>query len=102
VYHRALAIDPWEETAYANLGLTLLGTGNTADAIPALEQAVALDPSLAAARFALAAAYQATGRRDDAITALERGLEFAPTDTLARQMLDSLQGTGRAGQPVAR
>ena len=102
VYHRALAIDPWEETAYANLGLTLLGTGNTADAIPALEQAVALDPSLAAARFALAAAYQATGRRDDAITALERGLEFAPTDTLARQMLDSLLGMGRAGPPVVR
>jgi arylsulfatase A-like enzyme/Flp pilus assembly protein TadD len=68
----ALALEPGNPVANANLGLLALEQGRPADAIPRLREALARDPGLLPARFGLARALARTGDRQAALAEAER------------------------------
>ena len=50
LYHKALAIDPNDAVAYANIGGGLIEQGQFKDAIEPLQKVIKLDPKSAGAR----------------------------------------------------
>jgi len=60
-YRQALAIEPDQRRAVANLGIVLVGAGRNAEALPLLERAAARDPNDPAIAAALAAARAGRG-----------------------------------------
>jgi choline-sulfatase len=86
----ALAIEPGNPVALANLGILALEQDRPAEAIQPLRAAVAADPSLLPARFALARALARTGKRDEALTEAQRLLATLPPDAPQRPEVERL------------
>ena len=77
-YRSRLSQDPTDLDAAHWLGVLLLQSGQTDEAVLLLERAAADRPSDAAFQHNLAQAYLATRRLDDAISALDRAVALAP------------------------
>jgi tetratricopeptide (TPR) repeat protein len=86
----AIAIEPGNAVAAANLGLVLSDSGQPAAAIPHLQRALTLDPDLHQARFGLAIAFARAGRRADAAQAASDLLQRLPADAPQRDEVQRL------------
>jgi len=87
---RALALEPDNAVAGANLGLLLSDTARPAEAIPYLQRALTRDPDLHQARFGLAIALARAGRRDDAAREAAELLRRLPADAPQRDEVQRL------------
>lgn len=96
----ALAHDPREPHALAQLGLVYARRGQLDEAVRWFEQAVAADPRMAPARFNLAKAAVLQKRPQDALRQFEAGLADMPGHVMARldygDVLWSVGETNRA------
>ncbi|PYQ49939.1 MAG: hypothetical protein DMF78_16965 [Acidobacteria bacterium] len=79
-FDRALAIDPSNASAKANLGTAYLAVRDYARARTFLEQALALDPDVSQAHNALGVIAAETGHADDAIEHWKRAVELNPRE----------------------
>lgn len=79
-FERALAIDPSNAVAKANLGTVYLGIRDYARARSILEEALALDPDVSRAHNALGVLAAETGRPEEAITHWKRAVELNPKE----------------------
>ena len=79
-FNRALAIDPSNATAKANLGTVSLATRDFPRARAILEESLALDPNVSRAHNALGVIAAETGRPDEAITHWKRAVELNPRE----------------------
>lgn len=77
---RALAIDPAQATAHANLARALLDLGQYAPALASCNRAVGLSPDLAAAWFSRADALRRLERYAEAVTSYDKALALQPDD----------------------
>ena len=117
-FDRALAIDPSNAAAKANLGTVSLGVRDYPRARAILEEALALDPDVSRAHNALGVIAAETGHPDEAIAHWKRAVELNPKewDTLfnlgkllrrqgreaeARPYVETLR-THRAAGPLRR
>ena len=92
-YKAALAANPWEPTALANLAVLDAGTGHLPEAVHLLERLVAADPAQTAAGLNLAFIDCRLHRTADARTLLERLAALHPDDP----QLQHFQATGDYG-----
>jgi Flp pilus assembly protein TadD len=74
----AIAIEPGNAVAIANLGIVVSDSGHPVDAVPYLQRALTLDADLHQARFSLALAYARAGRRAEAAREAEELLRRLP------------------------
>ncbi|HEV7499129.1 MAG TPA: sulfatase-like hydrolase/transferase, partial [Vicinamibacteria bacterium] len=79
-FERALAIDPSNAVAKANLGTVYLGIRDYARARSILEEALVLDPDVSRAHNALGVIAAETGRPEEAITHWKRAVELNPKE----------------------
>ena len=79
-FERALAIDPSNAAAKANLGTVSLGVRDYPRARTLLEEALALDPDVSRAHNALGVIAAETGHPDEAITHWKRAVELNPRE----------------------
>jgi hypothetical protein len=79
-YAAALAADPWEPTALANLAVIDAGSGHLPEAVRLLERLVAADPAQTAAGLNLAFIECRLDRHEDALALLERLRQANPDD----------------------
>jgi Flp pilus assembly protein TadD len=86
----ALAVEPGNPVAMANLGVLALDRGQPAEAIPHLREAIARDPGLLPARFALARALARIGDRAAALAEAEALLTRLPPDAPQRSEVQRL------------
>lgn len=93
-FRHATQLDPRLFDAYLGLAKSLVGAGQTPDAIPPLEAAVKLQPENPTAHYQLAAVYRSVGRREDAD---KETAAYQRTATKARQDLQDIRSavTGR-------
>lgn len=99
---RVLRIDPGYSDAVEHLGKLLLRTGQSAKALPYLEQFAVGYPS-DGSLISVATAYMQLGRFDDAIDALRKALELNPERTDAMRYLGGMlveQGHGAEAVPL--
>jgi tetratricopeptide (TPR) repeat protein len=82
--------------ARANLGLALLGLGETEGAARELGRAAAEAPTLPAARFGLGLALEATGRRFEAAEAFRAFLRLDPASPQAAEARARVERLGTA------
>jgi tetratricopeptide (TPR) repeat protein len=92
---QAVAIEPDNPVAVANLGLLLSDTGHPADAVSHLQRALSLDPDLHQARFGLAIAFARIGRRGEAAREAEELLRRLPPDAPQRDEVQRLLASVR-------
>lgn len=99
IYRRILAVDPHNEDALFNLGLTLYDLEDYQAAQDALAQATDLKPDDGDAYEALGATFVKLRSYDKARAALERAVTLKPASTYVRQQLEQLKkrDTTRAG-----
>ncbi len=88
---RAVALDPRQPLARANLGAARLSAGDEPAAVAQFEAALRLDPTSQAALGNLASIRARQGRTDEARALLTRLLAAHPTDAQAAQLLQSLR-----------
>jgi choline-sulfatase len=86
----ALAAEPGNPVAMANLGIVALEQGRPADAIGRLRDAVRLEPRLLPARFALARALARAGDRRGALAEAEALLRVLPAGAPQRPEVERL------------
>jgi tetratricopeptide (TPR) repeat protein len=79
-----------DHQAYAR-GMQAFARGNSAAALPQLEQATRQLPDFAPAFLGLGLAYEKAGRQADALKAVQRALELTPHDFGAQQAYGRLQ-----------
>jgi arylsulfatase A-like enzyme/tetratricopeptide (TPR) repeat protein len=79
-FDRALAIDPSNAAAKANLGTVSLGINDYVRARALLEEALALDPDVSRAHNALGVIAAETGHPDEAIAHWKRAVELNPRE----------------------
>ena len=79
-FDRALAIDPSNAVAKANLGTVSLGIRDYARARALLEESLALDPDVSLAHNALGVIAAETGHPDEAIAHWKRAVELNPRE----------------------
>ena len=79
-FDRALAIDPSNAAAKANLGTVSLGVRDYPRARAILEEALALDPDVSRAHNALGVIAAETGHPDEAIAHWKRAVELNPKE----------------------
>jgi protein O-GlcNAc transferase len=77
-FRKVLDLDPTSATAYENLGIDAMGSGDLAAAADHLTHALELDPRLARAHNALAAVLLRQGRRTDALEHWRTALQLDP------------------------
>jgi serine/threonine protein kinase/tetratricopeptide (TPR) repeat protein len=100
-FRAAVAIRPQSAEARSILGLALLSTGETDEAITALQQAIALAPRFATARINLGTALTKKGQPDDAIAAWREAVRVAPGFHEAHIILaDALNAKGRRDEAI--
>lgn len=81
---------PFAWQSHARLAAAAVGCSNTTEARQAASRAVELAPNEPEAWHAVAAAAAAAKRWDDAVAALRRALALDPTDSIAHEMLASI------------
>ncbi len=86
-FARAAELEPREAAHRLNLGLTLIESGRTAEAIDALETATRLDPSLRDPYLALAKIYEKAAHPEARRASLERYLSLFPQSITVRNLL---------------
>ena len=74
----SLSINPYQFTAWNNLGSVEVAMGRIPAAIHAYERAVLLDPNSARASFHLGRLLLESGRKVEALPLLKRARELAP------------------------
>jgi arylsulfatase A-like enzyme/tetratricopeptide (TPR) repeat protein len=79
-FNRALAIDPSNAVAKANVGTVYLMLRDYPRAREVMEEALALDPNVSRAHNALGVIAAETGHLDDAIQHLKRAVELNPRE----------------------
>jgi arylsulfatase A-like enzyme/tetratricopeptide (TPR) repeat protein len=79
-FNRALAIDPSNAAAKANLGTVSLGVNDYPRARAILEEALALDPDVSRAHNALGVIAAETGHPEEAIAHWKRAVELNPRE----------------------
>jgi predicted TPR repeat methyltransferase len=77
-YRKTLEDDPRNADAAHWLGVLILQSGRSAEAIPFLEQASSARPDDAAFASNLAQSYLRSGRRDDAVATFDRAVSLDP------------------------
>jgi Tfp pilus assembly protein PilF len=92
LYQHALQARPSANTAATNLGILEARMGGLQHAVRLWQQAFQRVPYRSEIGMNLARAFCAAGQKDDARHYVERVLEFNPDDTVARQMLNRLNG----------
>lgn len=97
-YERAISLDPKMQSAYQNLGLTLL-MSDPAAAIPPLQKAVELAPTQPEPKFLLGDAFERAGKLPDAIAQYRAAEKLDPGNfdvhfQLARALLRSGHAAG--------
>jgi protein O-GlcNAc transferase len=75
---KAVALDPRNPDALANLGMALIQAQQAREAIPLLQRSVALTPKAVVTHQDLAAAYVQLNQLDDAVAELRTALKIAP------------------------
>jgi Tfp pilus assembly protein PilF len=83
----ALAYQPDQPEALADVGFAMLEEKNYAAAIASLQKAIAVNPQFATPHVYLARVYTALGENPQAEAELKRAAEIAPTDSLVRNSL---------------
>jgi tetratricopeptide (TPR) repeat protein len=91
----AIAIEPDNAVAVANLGLLVSDSGHPAEAIPYLQRALTLDPDLHQARFGLSIAFARAGRRSDAAAQAAELLRRLPSNAPQRSEVERLLASVR-------
>jgi hypothetical protein len=101
-YRRYLRWRPDDVEALGNLGVALMGTGATREALTAFRNAVRAAPDDVAARKNYALALLNSGRPEDARRQADLALALAPGDPGARALLDMIaEAPPRADPPAA-
>jgi tetratricopeptide (TPR) repeat protein len=91
----SLRLDPPQPKARNNLGIALLQTNRSLEAITEFERALALKPDFADAHNNLAVALSQLGRLPEAIAACEAALRINPAYSGAQNNLERLRATQR-------
>lgn len=79
---------------YYNMGVTFINSGQTEDAVEALQNAIEADPSYAEAYYQLGVCFLGMGQMEDSVNSLKHYLEIAsdgPNAGVAQQLVESLQ-----------
>lgn len=88
----ALTQDPTLAEAHHNLGVALIKTGNSNDAIQELSQAAKLKPQLDATRLVLASIYQSTGQLPQALATWQQFLQDFPAHPMKGRVTGMING----------
>jgi Flp pilus assembly protein TadD len=92
-------LQPTSATAWYRLGSTLLfALGQSAEALPALQEAARLDPTDASTHVALGTALQALGRDPEAVAAFDEALRLDPAVLDGRPAAKSVLEAARRGE----
>jgi tetratricopeptide (TPR) repeat protein len=86
-YQEALERMPDDATVMRNLGIALLNTGRTKEAVSVLERVTLLHPLDGLARYRLAVALLNDGRTGEALVQAEAAVRLRPDDPDARELL---------------
>jgi len=97
VYETILSMDPYNQDAHFNLGITLYDLKFYAKAARTLETATDLKPDDGEAWAALGAAYAKEGRTAEARRALQSALRLDPGHGKAKEQMQALEETRTAG-----
>ncbi len=81
---------PPDPVILAKIGLVLLRSGESSDAIEPLSYAVRLEPDRAGSHVNLATAYRDSGQPDQAIRELQRAIELDPSLEVAYRTLEEI------------
>jgi tetratricopeptide (TPR) repeat protein len=80
---KATELDPKNEAAYYNLGITLRDQQKLEDAVRAFRKALELDPNSAKAHTSLGVALSEQRKLDEAVAAYRKAIELDPNDAYA-------------------
>ena len=98
-FRAAVASDPHNAEALANLGISLANLGQTEEARARLEESLRLDDSDALAHFSLGVVYDRQGHDEQAIASYARALEKDPGNQQALvYMADAVMRSGAAAK----
>jgi len=101
-FRLAVAADPNDAEAIANLGISLANLGRIDEAQQRLEEALSKDDSIVAAHLSLGVVYDRKGRDADAIAQYARAAAQDPGNVAALvYQADALMRTGEAAKAVA-
>ena len=100
-FRLAVAADPNDAEAIANLGISLANLGRIDEAQQRLEEALSKDDSIAAAHLSLGVVYDRKGRDADAIAQYARAAAQDPGNVAALvYQADALMRTGEAAKAI--
>ena len=99
VYEQAVKLsaygDPKDAAInYYNMGVTFINSGQTEEAVEALQKAIEADPGYAESYYQLGVCLLGTGQMEDSVKRLQHYMELAPDGPnaeVAKQLVDSLQ-----------
>jgi tetratricopeptide (TPR) repeat protein len=98
-FKRIVEKKPDFTAAQANLGVALLRSGQTHEAIEALQKAVSINKKNADVFYTLGLAYAMISRTPEAVENLKAAIAVNPGHTKAKQYLDRLtSGTSQSGE----
>ena len=101
-FRLAVAADPNDAEAIANLGISLANLGRLDEAQRRLEEALSKDDSIVAAHLSLGVVYDRRGRDADAIAQYAKAVALDPGNVAGLvYQADALMRTGHATQAVA-
>jgi tetratricopeptide (TPR) repeat protein len=92
-YHRAIKLDPGNQHAQSNLGVTLARQGKLGEAVDHFRLAIAASPDFAAAHNSLGDCLRAQGKLEAAIEAYENALRADPGFAPAAKNLENTRKT---------
>lgn len=96
LWSHALEVTKDNYTADTNLGITLIASGRSAEAVPHLQNAARIRPSNATTHLSLAGALQLSGRPREAILEYETALGLSPGPS----MLAAYENLGRSYEQI--
>jgi tetratricopeptide (TPR) repeat protein len=100
-FRRAVAADPDDAEAIANLGISLANLGRIDEAQQRLEEALGKDDSIVAAHLSLGVVYDRKGRDSSAIEQYARTVALDPANVAALvYQADALMRTGEAARAI--
>jgi tetratricopeptide (TPR) repeat protein len=99
LYEQAVALNAYGDPKdaainYYNMGVTFINSGQTDEAVEALNNAIAADPSYAESYYQLGVCMLGVGQMDASVENLKKYLDLTPDGPnaeVAKQLVDSLQ-----------